>query len=126
MLRRKSIKKRALHNCGMKSLNSTLKTLPLPYGTLRECAFPTGRSANAPSLRSRSVSKTDAPRMRETKIIPSISNAALDSVSGYFCYLPPSKITVESAARPNSSGAYCRWAWDPGQKNVPGVTERTK
>ncbi|XHR84885.1 MAG: hypothetical protein ACSI46_12140 [Gloeotrichia echinulata DVL01] len=25
----------ALHNCGIKSLNSTLKTLPLPYETLR-------------------------------------------------------------------------------------------
>ncbi|MCM0588861.1 MAG: hypothetical protein ACSI46_02910 [Gloeotrichia echinulata DVL01] len=39
----------ALHNCGMKSLNSTLKTLPL-------CAF--------------------AP-LRETKIIPLISNARI-------------------------------------------------
>ena len=33
---------------------------------------------------------------------------------------------VESALRPNSSGAYCRCTSEPGQMNVPGVTERTK
>nr|WP_229483872.1 hypothetical protein [Nostoc favosum] len=36
------------------------------------------------------------------------------------------EINVDSAVRPNSSGAYCKRTSAPGQENVPGVTERTK
>ncbi|WZI66336.1 MAG: hypothetical protein HEQ35_31410 [Gloeotrichia echinulata IR180] len=75
-LHRQALKRKAaLHNCGMKSLNSTLKTLPLCAFSAFAQRLSTTRSANVENARNK-IHPTNQQRQKSFSTI--LGNADLD------------------------------------------------